>query len=124
MGKNYETEARSRWGNTDAYKQHQEKTKDYSKEKWNALTEGMDQVMAAFAQCMTKGENANSAEAQSLVSQLQNFITEHSYTCTKEILAGLGQMYVMDDRFKENIDTNGAGTAQFASDAIAHYCRQ
>ena len=119
----YQKEAREKWGNTDAYKQHQEKTKDYSKEKWNALSDGMDQIMAAFAQCMKKGENANSAEAQSLVSQLQNFITEHSYTCTKEILAGLGQMYVADDRFQRNIDKHGEGTAKFICEAIALFCK-
>ena len=119
----YQKEAREKWGNTDAYKQHQEKTKDYSKEKWNALSDGMDQIMAAFAQCMKKGENTNSAEAQNLVSQLQNFITEHSYTCTKEILAGLGQMYVADDRFQRNIDKHGEGTAKFICEAIALFCK-
>ena len=119
----YQNEAREKWGKTDAYKQHQEKTKDYSKEKWNALSEGMDQIMAAFAQCMKKGENANSAEARKLVSQLQNFITEHSYTCTKEILAGLGQMYVADERFQRNIDKHGEGTAKFICEAIALFCK-
>ena len=57
-----------------------------------------------------------------LTAEWQRFITEHWYTCTKEILAGLGEMYTADARFTENLDANGAGTAQFMHDAIAAYC--
>jgi hypothetical protein len=70
---------------------------------------------------MQSGEKADSEAAQALVMKLQTYITNNYYTCTREILAGLGQMYVMDERFKENIDKNGEGTAQFASDAIRYY---
>ena len=62
---------------------------------------------------------------QQAVAQLQQFITEHYYKCTKEILSGLGQMYVLDERFKANIDqAGGEGTAEFAAEAIAYYCAQ
>ena len=60
---------------------------------------------------------------QAIVAELQRFITEHYYNCTKQILMGLGQLYVADERFRENIDAaGGAGTAAFASEAIAYYC--
>lgn len=49
-------------------------------------------------------------------------ITENHYTCTKKILADLGEMYVGDERFKANIDRHGIGTAEFMSDAIKAYC--
>ena len=62
-------------------------------------------------------------EAQALVAKLQRFITEHYYNCTKQILSGLGQMYVADERFKANIDNaGGEGTAEFAAKAIEFYC--
>ena len=78
--------------------------------------------MAQFAMCM-KAENApDSAEAQSLVKTLQEHITANYYHCTKEILAGLGQMYVADERFQNNIDKHGKGTAAFIRDAIQVYC--
>jgi hypothetical protein len=70
---------------------------------------------------MKTGEDSHSPAAQALVQKLQTYITNNYYTCTKEILAGLGQMYVTDERFKENIDKNGEGTAQFASSAITYY---
>ena len=119
----YKAEAKERWGNTDAYRQHEEKTKAYSDGKWNALAGEMNKIFAAFHQCMQKGEAPASAEAQSLVKALQQHITDNYYPCTNEILAGLGQMYVADERFRDNIDTNGSGTAQFVAEAIKAYCK-
>ena len=72
---------------------------------------------------MKNGNTANSNEAQILVKELQNYITENYYTCTSEILAGLGQMYVADERFKINIDKNSNGTTEFVSKAIEIYCK-
>ena len=122
--KNYEIEARSRWGNTDAYREHEKKTKNYTKEKWVEANDGMMAIFAEFAACKTNGANADSAEAQALVAKLQAHITANYYTCTDEILAGLGKMYVADDRFKKNIDKYGEGSAKFASDAIAAYTKK
>ena len=118
----HKAEAREKWGKTDAYKEHTERTKNYSKQKWNDLAEGMNHIMAEFALCMRKGENPDSTEAQNLVKMLQNHITKNYYVCTNEILAGLGQMYVADERFKNNIDKHAEGTAAFISEAIAVYC--
>ena len=120
----YKVEAQEKWGKTDAYKEHAERTKNYSRQKWNALAEGMNHVMAEFAVCMKNGETPDSAEAQNLVKTLQNHITENYYLCTNEILAGLGQMYVADERFKSNIDKHADGTAAFIGEAIEAYCNR
>ena len=116
-------EAKARWGDTAAYKQYEEKTESYTGQDWNDLAAGMDQIMEAFAVCMQNGETAGSAEAHALVQRLQSYITEHCYTCTNEILAGLGEMYVADERFRQNIDKHGAGTAAFIREAIEAYCK-
>ena len=121
MGKNYETEARERWGNTDAYREHEEKTKNYTKEKWAEANEGLMAIFAEFAVCKDSGASTDSAEAQELVAKLQAHITANYYTCTNEILAGLGKMYVADERFKNNIDKCGEGTAEFAAEGIRIY---
>ena len=118
----YKDEAKEKWGNTDAYKQHAERTKNYSRQKWNDLAEEMDHMMAEFALCMKKDETPDSTEAQNLVKRLQNHITENYYLCTNEILAGLGQMYVADERFQNNIDKHADGTAAFICEAIEAYC--
>ena len=114
----HKTEARSRWGNTDAYREHEQKTKNYTKEKWADANEGMMAIFAEFAVCKDSGVSADSAEAQALVAKLQAHITANYYTCADEILAGLGKMYVADDRFKKNIDKYSEGTAEFAAEAI------
>ena len=114
-------EAKTRWGDTAAYKQYEEKTKSYSAQEQDALAKGMDRIMEAFATCMKNGAAATTAEAQALVQRLQSYITEHYYNCTNQILAGLGQMYVADERFRQNIDRNGAGTAAFICAAIEAY---
>lgn len=120
--KNYEDEARSHWGNTSAYREHEQKTKNYTKEKWAEINVGMMSIFAEFAACKNSGASVDSAETQELVAKLQMYITEHYYTCTDEILAGLGKMYIADERFKNNIDKCGEGTAEFASEAIAAAC--
>ena len=90
-------EARSRWGNTDAYREHEKKTKNYTKEKWAEINDGLMAIFAEFAERKNSGFAVNSPEMQSLVVKLQEYITQNYYTCTGEILAGLGQMYVADE---------------------------
>ena len=119
--KSYEAETRERYGNTAAYREHEQKTKNYTKEKWAEANDGLMAIFAEFAACKDGGASADSAEAQALVAKLQAHITANYYTCTDEILAGLGKMYVADARFKKNIDKYGEGTAEFASEGIRIY---
>ena len=120
----YKAEAKEKWGKTDAYKEYAEKAKSYSKEKWSSLAEGMDHIMEEFSVCLKSGATPDSAEAQNLVKMLQSHISENYYLCTNEILAGLGQMYVADERFKNNIDKHADGTAAFICEAISIYCKK
>ena len=124
MINDYETEARARGGNTDAYREHEQKTKSYTKDKWAEVNDGLMAIFAEFAALKNSGATADSAEARALVAKLQAHITANYYTCTDEILAGLGKMYVTDERFKKNIDKYGEGTAEFAADAIEIYCQK
>ena len=117
----YAKEAREKWGNTAAYKEYSAKA--YSEEKQSELNDGMNALIADFAGCMADENTPESKEAQALVKKWQDCITKNHYTCTKEILAGLGEMYVADERFKKNIDRHSDGTALFMSEAIKEYCR-
>ena len=120
--KQYEAEAKEKWGNTEAYAQYEDKAKGYSKENYNALLAGMEDVFAQFARYMEDGVKPEDAKTQKQVKVLQDYITEHFYHCTNQILAGLGQMYVADERFKNNIDKHADGTAEFIREAIEVYC--
>ena len=118
MNDKYTAEARERWGDTEAYREYEQKTNGYTKEKWAEANDGLMAIFAEFAEYKNSGTGADSAEAQALVAKLQAHITANYYTCSNEILASLGQMYVCDERFKKNIDKYGEGTAEFASEAI------
>ena len=124
MNNKYETEVRSRWGTTDVYREHEQKTKNYTKEKWAEANDGMMAIFAEFAVCKQNGAEADSDEAQVLVIKLQAHITANYYTCTDEILAELGKMYVADERFKKNIDKYSDGTAEFVSNSIVVFCQE
>ena len=124
MPKKFQTETRERWGNTAAYREHEQKTKNYTKEKWTEANDGLMAIFAEFAEHKSNGFATNSPEVQSLVVKLRGYITQNYYTCTDEILAGLGKMYVADERFKKNIDKYGEGTAEFAAEGIRIYVKK
>lgn len=115
----YAEEVKTRWGNTSAYSQSKERTDKYTKENWNQITNRTNEIMKKFSENV--GKPPQSKEVQDLVEEWENFITESYYKCTNEILSGLGQMYVMDERFRKNIDKFGEGTAELISNAIKIY---
>ena len=123
MSDKYSSETRSCWGNTDVYREHEQKTKNYTKEKWAEAKDGLMTIFAEFATLKNRGASADCAEAQALVAKLQTHITDNYYTCTDEILAGLGKMYVADERFKNNIDKYGGGSAEIVAKAIEEFIK-
>lgn len=118
--KQYAEEVRNRWGDSDAYAEYEKKTKGYSKEDWSSISQAGDRIMGEFAKY--RDLSPEDETVQELVARWQNFITTHYYECTKDILAGLGNMYVSDERFRENINKHGEGTADLMSKAIEIYC--
>ena len=116
----YAEEVKSKWGNTDAYAQSKKKTDNYSKDDWNNAMSKSDEIMKKFSNKIC--EDPACEEVQELVEEWRAFITEYYYDCTKEILSGLGEMYVADERFMKNINKFGEGTAQLMSEAIKIYC--
>jgi len=118
----YAARAKAEWGQTEAYKEYEQKTANRTETEAQDAAAGL---MALFARFGEKKEGRPDAEeAQALVNELQEYITAHFYTCTKEILSSLGTMYAAGGEFTENIDkAGGAGTAAFAAAAIERYCR-
>ena len=118
----YAAQAKASWGKTSAYKEFEEKTKGRTKEEDQRVYQGMIDIFGEFGQI--RNTDPGSGEAQALVKKLQDYITEHMYTCTEEILSSLGKMYAGGGDFTTNIDRfGGEGTAVFASKAIEIYCK-
>ncbi len=116
----YTREAAERWGNTEAFLESREKHAGYTPEQERRINAEMEEIFQAFGQCA----DPEGPDAQALVKRWQAHITEYHYNCTDGILACLGQMYVNDPKFRENLDQYGPGTAQKMSDAIAAYCKK
>ena len=112
----YAAEAKAKWGKTEAYTEYEKRGKG---------ADAGDALMALFAEVGNlRHLSPDAPQVQTMVANIQSFITDNYYTCTKQILAGLGQMYIADERFKENIDrAGGEGTAEFVSRAIEIYCK-
>lgn len=120
----YAAEAKEKWGGADAYKESAEKAAQRAAagQGEEALAAGMMQIFARMGKLRTAQPDSDAA--QKAVQELQAFITEHYYRCTPQILAGLGQMYTADERFRRSIDAaGGEGTAAFAEKAIEFYCK-
>lgn len=108
--KKYAKEVKERWGTSKAYEESEKKTSSYNKEKWGDINQETSEIFKGFAEL--RNSDPGSEEVQELVRRWQKYITDNFYTCTNEILSGLGLMYVEDERFKENLDKNGEGTAK------------
>ncbi len=118
----YSDEVKSRFGDTAAYSEHIKKTAGYTEDDWKSVSEGLNSIVAAFAAARKSGVLPNDEAAIALAKRLQGFITQTQYTCTDEILLSLADMYIFDERFKRNIDSNGIGTAEFISASIKACC--
>ena len=118
----YAAQAKAYWGKTPAYKEFEEKSRGRTKEEDKKIYQGMIDIFGEFGQI--RNTEPSSKDAQALVKKLQDYITEHMYTCTKKILSSLGKMYAGGGDFTKNIDSyGGEGTAEFTSQAIEIYCR-
>ena len=118
----YAAEAREKWGKTEAYREYARKSADYTPEKQKELGGKLMELLAEFGRLQDKAPEDPAAQEQ--VEALKAYISENYYTCTNDILAGLGQMYAAGGEMTDNINAaGGAGTAEFAAKVIMEYCK-
>ena len=118
----YTRKAKEQWGDSKAFSEYEQKSASRSKDDEKML---WSNFMNLFEKCgKLKDSDPKSVEAQAMVKNIQNYVTQNFYECTNEILAGLGKMYAAEGEFKTNIDkAGGNGTAKFVSRAIAEYVK-
>ena len=116
----YKEETKQKYGKSDAYKESKEKTSKYSKNDWENIIGDAGAIYEELAKLMDRKPSDD--EVQVLVQKWRDYITNNFYNCTIEIFRGLALMYVVDERFTNNIDKYGQGLAQFLSDAMNIYC--
>lgn len=119
----YAKQAKEQWGQTDAYKEFEQKSRNRSKEEEQAVVQGLMQFFLDFGKLKDNGEKPESVDVWNHVKKLQDYITAHFYKCSEEMLFSLGKMYAGGGEFTTNIDSAaGKGTAGFAAEAIRIYC--
>ena len=118
----YSKRAKEQWGSTPAYAEFEEKNKGRSKADQQNLNDALMKIFVELGGMMHLSPDDKTVQAQ--IATLQAFISDHFYTCTKEILCGLGKMYGCGGEFTENIDkAAGEGCGAFAQKAIEIYCK-
>lgn len=117
----YAKEVEEKWGHSNEYKESAKRTEKYSKDDWNDINTQYQKTFMKFGRLMDL--SPEDEKVQVLVKEWQNFISKNFYNCTDEILAGLGQMYIYDERFKTNIDKEREGLAEYINKAIEIYVK-
>jgi DNA-binding transcriptional MerR regulator len=115
----YAEEAEQRWGGTDAYRESQRRAASYTKDDWARIKASTGQLYERFAQAMADGVPADDPAVMALAEEHRQQISQWFYECSYEMHRGLGEMYVADHRFTENIDRYAPGLAAYIRDAIA-----
>jgi DNA-binding transcriptional MerR regulator len=114
----YEAEVKERWGDTEAYKESARRTKRYTKQDWQDMKAELDRISKALAELLGAGLAPTDVAAMDLAEAWRQHISKWFYPCSYAMHRGLGEMYVSDQRFTENIDRLRPGLARFTRDAI------
>ncbi|MFA6391967.1 MAG: MerR family transcriptional regulator [Patescibacteria group bacterium] len=117
----YTEEAREKWGNTDAYKQSQERVKKMGKAGLNQVLKESGLLTQEIAECMKKGEDPKGETVQKLIARHYDGLRAF-YEPNFQIYRGLAGAYIGDDRFKANYEKVAEGLAQYMHDGMIHYC--
>lgn len=117
----YAAQVQAQWGDTDAWKEFQARTTGQTPEQAQEDAQGLMAIFAEFGRLRHLAPDNPAAQAQA--KALQTYITDHYYTCTREILFGLGQLYSAGGEMTANIDAaGGPGTAAYVTKVLEHYC--
>ncbi|BES63826.1 MerR family transcriptional regulator [Gottschalkiaceae bacterium SANA] len=118
--KKYAEQVKKQYGNTEAYRESEERTKKYKEKDWERIIDEGNEFFRSLAKLMDL--EPGDAEVQNCVEGYRSYITRSFYQCHIDIFRGLGQLYVTDPKFTANINQHGDGLAEFLSQAIAIYC--
>ncbi len=119
--RDYDDEVRQRWGDTDAYAESARRTAAYGPAEWQAIRTESDAITAAFVEALDRGLESDDPAVQAIVERHWRHLARWFYTPTREMYAGLGDLYVGDPRFTKNIDKAHAGLAAYQRAAMRRY---
>jgi DNA-binding transcriptional MerR regulator len=115
----YEEEVQQRWGATDAYQESMRRTRSYGEADWTKIKSEAEAIYQRIADLMKAGAPVTDPAVLAAVEEHRQHIERWFYPCSKDLHKGLGQMYVADARFTENLDKVAPGFARYLSEAIS-----
>lgn len=118
----HETEVEERWGESEAYRTSRDRAAKRSKEDWETLSQKQMNLVKPLVELFRADVPIDDSRVQAVVRANHQFINDNFYDCSLDMFSGLGQMYVMDERFTAFYDRFATGLAVFYNDAIQHYC--
>lgn len=121
--KKYNKEVIERYGNTEEYLDYEEKTKDYDKKMFDNLKNMMSEIFLKFSNNLKENIPSSDMKTIELVSELKKFLSDNFFYCSNEVLLGIANTYVCDNRFKEFVDSRSVGTSEYVLEAVKYYCK-
>ncbi|MCL2679885.1 MAG: TipAS antibiotic-recognition domain-containing protein [Coriobacteriia bacterium] len=114
----YKDEAAEMWGHTDAYKESQRRTQNYSAADWDRYKIEAADINDRFVALMQSQTPADSPEAHALAEEHRQLISRWFYECPPEMHANFGALWESDQRFKKNIDKAAEGLSAYMAEAF------
>lgn len=119
----FEEEARTRWGDTDTWKQARRNTAVYGEAEWKAIKAESDAIFANAAQAAASGTAPDSDLGAELIDRHRAHLERWFYEVSPALHLGLAEMWQADPRFRDTMDSFGPGTTDWLSKAIrCAYC--
>ena len=112
----YEEEARRLYGD-ETIDQSKAHFAAMSKSEQNAVAQGMDDLFKSLASLRLEQPGSPAAQ-EAMAGMYAHFNKNFGYHYTPEAFAGVGQLYVTDERFTKNIDKYGEGLSAFLAEAM------
>ncbi len=114
----YDDEVRSRWGDTEAYRESEQRTSKYTQKDFEAAKKDQEAATEMFVQAFGNSLPVRSEQTQNAVRAHREAITKWFYPCSVEMQKNLALMYLEDPRFKEYYEGRVRGLAQYVHDSI------
>ena len=113
----YQAEAERRWGDTDKWKQSQERQARWTKADWAEIKAGTEAFEADLGAAVRAGEPTDGEPAAALAERHRASIDRY-FDCDHEFQICLAEMYLSDPRFTAHYEEIAPGAAQWLHDAI------
>jgi DNA-binding transcriptional MerR regulator len=116
----YQDEARQRWGDTDAWRQSEQRTRHYTRSDWERVKAETDELHNAFLLAFRAGQPATSRAALDAAEAHRQHIDSRFYECSHAMHRQLADLYVSDPRYSATYDESldAPGLAQYIHDSI------